>query len=111
MAFAQGYDPHNVSGIHSTGALVGGTVSPAPKPPTPLDDIASTLDAARVLSLRIRQIADQVLGSVPEPTAAGLKEQDRPAGSIPRLQCFSSETSTVIGDAMQACTRLERALS
>lgn len=96
---------HAISGKFYEGELGGIGV---PEGNSPLQDVESALKSARELALRIRAIAANALGDVPEG-CAGTDRKD-PTGTITLLAARASDVSTEIGEAMRACSRLESAL-
>jgi len=69
-----------------------------------------TLDAAINLSLRVQQIVDRIVGSVPTPaTQTGLKEVSQSA-ILPDLHDFARRSHNTIQEAQAALSRLENAL-
>lgn len=85
------------------GAAIGADVEE-----TAFGAVSNALDRSNLLSHRVQQLADRLLGSVPTPVSDA--PSNKPSAVFPTMRQAAYETQAMAQDALNALDRIERAL-
>jgi len=81
----------------------------APSEETAFGATKVALERANLLSHRVQQLADRLLGAVPVPVS-GAANATAASAVFPALRASAYETQEMVNDALNALDRIERSL-
>ena len=85
------------------------TIGESPVEDTAFSAVSAVLDRSNLLSVRVQQLADRLVGSVPQPVS-GAEGRTGGGAVFPALRAAAHQTHSAVEDALNAIDRIERAL-
>jgi len=102
------YDQQNYAekSVYSSGF----SVDTAPAEETAISAVNLALDRSNLLSVRVQQLADKLVGTAPQAVNAAGEGRSGPGAVFPALRATANQTRSLVEEALSALDRIERSL-
>ncbi len=105
MAYDQSYD----QGLATAAKAYYDKSVDAPVEETAFGAVNVALDRSNLLSVRVQQLADKLVGTAPQPVGTS-EGRSGPSAVFPALRAAARQTQSMVEDALNALDRIDSSL-